>query len=402
MIKIANAYIEYNTKIDNLIMENPISKELSKIANKNYYLAEQIAKYIGLETYNYRDNLYYELSNYMQQFYILDQTINIKFNINQTIININDLIKTNNNTIINDIQLINDKYYKLNNQQLYRSNTLLSNIESQIINNYSTINEILTTNNKNKKTTKITDQWIQVYELLNIINYAKVKQNQIINLLLIAENNEWIGPLAYYMKKNMTSHKLNNQIIKPIQYKSNDIKSSNNDYDWIIIDNLADTNLIYSNILYILHNLKYDSNCIITLNIPIVDKIIIDLIYILYLSFNTLLFVKAIYKQFNNVFYIIGLNYHRRIINFDELTKVLDQKDINQISIIADDYIHDFKFQFINVYNVLMKNHMNIIDTKLFFTDFWQNISDSIKSEIKSAINTKNINYIEKYFNNFN
>ena len=46
-----------------------------------------------------------------------------------------------------------------------------------------------------------------------------------------------------------------------------------------------------------------------------------------------------------------------------------------------------------------MKNQYNIIDTKLFFTDFWPNITDNIKSEIKSAINTKNINYIEKFFN---
>jgi hypothetical protein len=403
MIILADKYIKYNTEINNLIIKNPNSKQLKEIANKNYDIAEQIAKYIGFETYNYRDNLYYELSNYMQQFYILDQTINIKFNINQTIININDIIKINNNIILNDVQLINDKYYKLNRQQLYRPNTLLLNIESQIINNYSAIGEILNTNNKNKKI-QITDQWIQVYELLNIINYMKIRQNQIINLLLIADNEEWIGPLAYYMKKNMTNYKLNNQIIKPIQYESNNIKSSDDNYNWIIIDNITDNKMLYSNILFILYNLKYNSNCIITLHIPIIHKIIIDLIYILYLSFDSLMFVKPIYKQFNNIFYIIGLNYHKHIINFDELTKLLNlnNEELNDISLIDDDYIHDFKFQFINVYNILMKNHMNIIDTKLFFTDFWQNISDSIKSEIKSAINTKNINYIEKYFNNFN
>ena len=400
-LDISYKFINKTTQINNLITENPNSKELQKIDNKNYYLIEQLAKYIGLETYNYRDNLYYELSNYMQQFYILDQTINIQFNINQTIININDIIKINNNNIQNDIQLINSRYLHLIKQQLYRPNTLLLNIESQIINNYSTINDILNTNNKNKKI-KITDQWILIYELLNIINFDKLKQNLMINLLLISNDNELIGPLAYYIKKNMTNYKLNHQIIKPIQPTS-DITSITNNYNWIVIDdNIQDINTLYTNILYILTNLNYGSNSIIRLDLPIIDKIIIDLIYILYLSFNNLLFVKPIYNQSNTVFYIVCLSYNKLIIDFNTLIKIKDTPDINQLSIISDDYIHDFKFQFINVYNKLMKNQINIIDTKLFFTDFWHYISDSIKSEIKSAINTKNINYIEKYFNNFN
>ena len=400
IIKIGVTHVEFNKKINNLITENPNSTELQELYNRNYNICEQIAKYIGIETYNYRDNLYYELSNYMQQFYILDQTINIKFNINQTLININDIIMISNNNIHNDIHLINNRYLHLIKQQLYRPKTLLLNIESQIINNYSTINDILNTNNKNKKI-KITDQWILIYELFNIINFDKLKHNLIINLLLISNDNVLIGPLAYYIKKNLTNHKLNHKIIKLIQPKS-DIKSTTNDYDWIIIDdNLQNINMIYANILYMLSNLNYGYNSIIRLDLPIIDKIIIDLIYILYLSFNNLLFVKPIYKQSSTVFYIVCLSYNKLIIDFTSLIKIKDTPDINQLSIISDDYIHDFKFQFINVYNILMKNQTNIIDTKLFFTDFWQNISDNIKSEIKSAINTKNINYIEKYFNNF-
>ena len=401
-LDISYKFINKSAQINNLITVNPNSKELKEIANKNYYLIEQLAKYIGIETYNYRDNLYYELSNYMQQFYILDQTINIRFNINQTMININDIIKINNNIIQNDIQLINKKYSNLVSQQLYRSTTLLLNIESQIINNYSAINEILNTNNKNKKT-KITDQWILFYELLNIINYNKLKHDQLINLLLISKDNELISPIAYYIKKTMTSYKLNHQLIKPILYKSTNIKLTENSYNLIIInDDSIDIKMIFSNILFILYNLNYGSNCIIKMIIPINNKIIIDLIYILYLSFNNLLFVKPIYKQFNTIFYIIGLGYQKQIINFTEISKILTEKEINNLSIITDDYIYDFKFQFINIYNILIKNQINIIDTKLFFTDFWHNINNSIKSEIKSAINTKNINYIEKYFNNFN
>ncbi len=153
-----------------------------------------------------------------------------------------------------------------------------------------------------------------------------------------------------------------------------------------------------TNILYILYNLKQNGNCILHFSIPIKEKIIIDLFYLFYLSFEKVLFVKPIQNKFDNTFYIIGVNYNKIITNFDELFELLDNKQINILSII-DEYSNDFKYQFIKIINLLTSNLIEIIDMQLFYTDFWNRLDDNIKNEIKNTINIKNKNYIKKYFN---
>ncbi len=55
---------------------------------------------------------------------------------------------------------------------------------------------------------------------------------------------------------------------------------------------------------------------------------------------------------------------------------------------IIDEYLNDFKYQFIKIINVLTSNLIDTIDMQLFYTDFWNRIDDNIKSEIKNTINT--------------
>jgi hypothetical protein len=171
------------------------------------------------------------------------------------------------------------------------------------------------------------------------------------------------------------------------------------DIDWMICNNIIDDiKILYSNILYVLYNIIEGANLILTLNIPINYKIIIDILYLLFLSFENIYIIKPIQDKFGTNFYVVCINYKKIIIEFDELFRVLDNKIIDNLSIINTDYNDDFKYQFINVINQLTSHLIQIINMQLFYTDFWKSIDDNIKAEIKTAIHIKNKNYVDKYF----
>jgi len=100
--------------------------------------------------------------------------------------------------------------------------------------------------------------------------------------------------------------------------------------------------------LFILFNLKDNGNFILNLDIPINNKIIIDMIYLLFLSFEKILIIKPIHNKFKTSFFIVGLNHQKIISDFDELFKVMNNDDLSKISIINEEYNMDFKYQYIN------------------------------------------------------
>ena len=393
-------FIEKNNYINNLLKNNPHCDELKQLENKNFFLSNETAKYIGFETYLFQDNVNIELSNNLQKLFLMDQPFNITlenhFEKSKVLIKIN-----NHNKILKEIEIIYDKYNKSLKDLSLRPASVLQNITNQIINYQTSIFDKLNDIIKEK----ISNEWIQMYELINIIDLKKIN-NQDINLLHLCNNPESSNALLYYTKKNM-KHKLNietcntnKECTKCSVKKSKKIKQPKYDkIDWIICDKVTDKiKLIYSNILFILHNLKENGNFILNLDIPLNDKIIIDMLYLLYLSFEKILIIKPIHNKFNTSFFIVGLNHQKVVFDFDELFKVLNKKDIHLLSIIEEDYNNDFKYQFIKIINLLTMNLIENNNMQLFYTDFWNNIDSNIKSEIKSMINIKNRDYLKRFF----
>ena len=308
-------------------------------------------------------------------------------------------INLNKNSISEELKIIYKKYKKSKKQLELRPATILQNIYNEILNYKQSIIEIVNSKNTNKKD-QITDKWIQIFELLHIINFKELNKNSTINLLHLCFNTDSIQAILLYMLQFMPDTKLNWNKLEDLESLSSTIKNTiYKNMDWIICNNIIDEiKMKYSNILYILYNLKQNGSCILNFAIPIKEKIIIDLLYLFYLSFEKVLFVKTIQNKFDTNFYIIGINYKKIITNFDDLFDLLDNEEINSISII-DEYSNNFKYQFIKIINVITSNLIEIIDMQLFYTDFWNRIDDNIKSEIKNTINIKNKNYIKKYFN---
>ena len=396
-ISLLNSFIYYNNYINNLLINRSHSDELKQIENKTLYISNEVAKFIGLETYLIQDNLNLSLSTNLQNLFLMDQPLNISISNESTIKNLKIII--NKNTIYEELIIIYKKYKKSKQQLELRPATILNNVRNEILNYKQSIIELVNNKNTNKKD-QITDTWIQLFELLNIINFKELNKNSTINLLHLCFNSDSIQAILYYMIKNMPDTNLNWNKLDNYESTTQYIKDSvYKNMDWIICNNIVvEIKIKCINIIYILYNLKQNGSCILNFTIPIKEKIIIDLFYLFYLSFEKVLFIKPIQNKFDNNFYMIGINYNKIITNFDDIFNLLDNEQINNVSII-DEYSNDFKYQFIKIINIITSNIIETIDMQLFYTDFWNRIDDNIKSEIKNTINIKNKNYIKKYFN---
>lgn len=395
-----NLHMFYNNYINNLLINKPYSDELKQIENKCLYISNEIAKFIGFETYLIQDNLDLTLSNNLQNLFLMNQPVNIIIE-NESSSNDYKII-LNKNNIFEELKIIYKKYKKLNKQLELRPQTILQNIINEIVNYKQSIINIVNIKNTNKKD-QITDTWIQIFELMHIINFKELNKNSTINLLHLCLNNDSIQAILFYVNKFMPDTKLNWNKLDNSDCEScniNDIKDSiYKNMNFIICNNIIDDIKIKCfNILYILYNLKQNGNCILNFVIPLKDKIIIDLLYLFYLSFEKIFVVKPIQNKFDTNFYIIGVNYKKIITNFDDILNIFDNEKINSVSIIAE-YSNEFKYQFIKTINILTSIAIDNIDMQLFYTDFWNRLDDNIKSEIKNTIDIKNKNYIKKYFN---
>lgn len=176
--------------------------------------------------------------------------------------------------------------------------------------------------------------------------------------------------------------------------------------DWIIgdcglawsIDSLPSILLYYSQILFILYNLKNGGGCVFKQILNIEYKIINDMIYLLFNSFKNLYFYKPTQNSFSGEFYIVCKNYNNIITDrqFDILFSLLTNPNLKNISII-EKYSKDFIYQYGDALNKIITNFNLTIDKQLFYTDFWSEITEEHKKEIKDKIHIKNQDWIDYY-----
>ena len=102
-----DSYIYYNNYINNLLINKPYSDELKQIENKHLYISNEVAKFIGLETYLIQDNLNLTLSNNLQNLFLMDQQLFITIS-NESTSN-NYKIILNKNSISEELKIIYKK-----------------------------------------------------------------------------------------------------------------------------------------------------------------------------------------------------------------------------------------------------------------------------------------------------
>jgi hypothetical protein len=158
--------------------------------------------------------------------------------------------------------------------------------------------------------------------------------------------------------------------------------------------------LYYSQMLFILYNLKEGGGCIFKQILNFEHKILVDMVYLLYYCFDVVKVYKPLQNSFSGEFYIICTRYKRLLKDkdFDILFKVLDnKKDIHKKSIITEEYKKEFVYQFANTLEKIIVNFNQAIDRQLFYADFWDYIKREDRNEIKECINQKNKDWVETF-----
>ena len=252
--------------------------------------------------------------------------------------------------------------------------------------------------------------------LLNVINFynSKFNKNTVINFKLgsLLPNNNYIDKYhniySDFNDKWLFGDITNNKDIKKYQKF---ISSSKPMVDWIIIDcNVENYNkenynnsknnednendLGFKQILFILNNLRYDGNCIIKLSLINQNKLLIDMIYLLYNNFNIIEF----YIQNTDIsgdIYMICKKY-KKILTEKQIDTLFKIDKENSSSFISK-YSDEFNTDYTNMLTYLSSIYINNIDNIKYYIDFWHVIKDENKVDLMNIINNKNHIWIKKY-----
>ena len=355
--------------------------------------------------YENNNNLNNELLKNLCDLYSFEKPIDFIF-INNKNINIELNLKTNVN-ISKLMNNLNTYLSKKINQIDFRPIDKYDYVKKYVRLYENSLNKMLFELGYNINNKKVSRAWIKMYEILKYIKFKKIissnnnnnnnNNNKNINIFFLCEApGNFIHSIGFYIKKylsdykyiwNATSLKQNgknnafgddyNMIKNNLDLwsygkdETGDItnienikyyKNICNDKDWIIgdcgipysDDNEISLRLYFSEILFILYNSKNGSNSIFKSLIPIKYNILMDLYYILFNSYEKLLFYKPMQNKFSPEFYVIGINYKKTVKNFDLLFDILKKGNFkeNKYSII-EKYNNQFKYQFIKAINLL-------------------------------------------------
>lgn len=393
---------------------------------RNLNTAKVLAKKFGFEVYDYEINKIINLKTNLPKIFIFENPILYEIEAHQN--NINKL-KFNENTFSKFMKDLNTKYNSDVKQIKFKSTEIHNQLKEIIkLDNSLLLSDInnLGININNKM---LSINWVKLYEILFAIRFNKLnKHKEFIKTLHICETNgESVNTLEYYIKRKMKKMKfeyngilLNNNVDeyniisnnkerwmqKDITNKKNIVEYKNlyDDFDWII--SLYDTNipfiqLQFSEILFILYNLKLGGNCIIKCKIPVDEKIILDMYYLLFNSFEKLYIIKPCQSKFVPEFFIVGINYNNLIITesmFDTLFDCFNEPNFHHHSVIEEEYSSDFENLFLKYINLLYGNYCEYVKNEIFFIDIWESMDNEVDIETKKTIDKKNYLFMKKYF----
>jgi len=393
------------------------------------YNSFQIAKYLDLEVYELDNDINLIFLNILENMYSIDNSVFIKLKYHDE--HKINLILNSGDNFPKEINIYNKLRFKETNQIDTRSIDKWDMVKKEIRYYEGTLNKkLLNYDIKINKNMPVSRAWIKFYEILFETKiYDKLKGN--INAFHICEApgtfiqstifylQKWNKDTTYNWEAMTIDPKVTNigdtyKLIQnyPNKWTFNDITKEKTikyyneickNKDFIIGDcGIAyeedDSNavlLFFSQMLFILFNLKEDGCCIFKQIINFKFKILIDMLYIIFYSFKKIIFYKPTQNLFSNEFYIICFNYKCNITNFDILFDILNNKKINES--IIDKYTEDFLYQFTNALKKLITNFNHAIERQLYYTDNWDLISKEHKNKIKNMINLKNIDWIDNF-----
>ena len=212
------------------------------------------------------------------------------------------------------------------------------------------------------------------------------------------------GLLKKYMDKWSFGKDDTGDISKPYNIKFYNKLCS--DRDWIIgdcglpysIDSKPGVLLYYAQMLFILYNLKIGGGCIFKQVLNFHSKLLIDMFYIIYASFDKVQIYKPVQNEFSPEFFVICSGYNKILSDdqFNTMFNILNDDNIINASLF-NSFEDDFIYQFSNILDNIINGFNKAIQRQLFYTDFWDTFSNSDKNIIKTYIDVKNKDWIKHF-----
>lgn len=157
--------------------------------------------------------------------------------------------------------------------------------------------------------------------------------------------------------------------------------------------------LKYCMIVSIMGILAEGGNFIFKTLMPVTEQIIISLYYILHCCFEKFIFFKPLQNAWSPEFYVVGINYKRKLTSeeYDVLLGCIP--DYNQrISLVKKTPSYDkFIIQLENITNKLKNNFRLAIQRNIYFVDNWDELTREDRMKIKANIEEKNDAWIKRF-----
>ena len=152
----------------------------------------------------------------------------------------------------------------------------------------------------------------------------------------------------------------------------------------------------YASLLFMILNLPIGSNFVAKFFIPIYRPLEISLIHILYESFEQLYFFKSMINIYSKEFYIVGKKYIGVSDDIkNKMVQIFNNFDVS-VHIISDLYPEQFIYQLMYILDKLQESYIFNFKRQLFIVDNYNTIDKEYLATIKTYINEKNIDWVNK------
>jgi hypothetical protein len=161
----------------------------------------------------------------------------------------------------------------------------------------------------------------------------------------------------------------------------------------------------YASMVAILYLLPAGGHFVYKILTPIVERFLVNLVYICYSQFKELIFYKPVQNQHSREYYIVGKSYtplapdiiEMLMGNIERIPAHMTQEVDIGLDIFRDRYPGEFVRQFVKGYRAIADNCTQVYKRHIFYVDHYEELPREFFELIERYYKEKNADWIRKY-----